>query len=401
MKALIVGLVCVFFLRLATPARAVTVTVSPLSPTTLSDSEERTVSVTIAGGIDETTSSTLRAAFTEPGKTSYFGCTKLAGGSFYCGTDHTQFLSVTGTGPFLLTLRPDAGNSNYKGPGTYEFKVGRYTPGGSVTWSETQTVTIASSATPTPVSTPSPAPAQPTGVKLNEFVACPSSGQSEWVEILNTNASSVTLTDWKIKDSSGTSKPFTKTIAANSLEVIEIESSSAFLNNDGDTVKLVNGTDQEVETYAYSVCSSSSSWSKFDSGWEQTTQITKGATNARSPTPNPTTAATVAPTPTPTSKATVPPRTPAASSSARPLTTPESTGEILGLSALGEEFGPFAVERTPTATPSATTKKKTDPFAIIALGAGVLLLASLGGYMGYEWYTHKGKTLLEKIKVEG
>jgi|GEM_PF-1581223 len=119
----------------------------------------------------------LRAVFYESG-TSYFGYTQSNDGTWSNapGSLCMQYyflpkdaLSTEGTWSGRIRVKPDLESTNYKGPGEYSFKVGRYTPGCSSAsvWSEpvqiaitgpTNTPTQMPSSTPEPSCTPSYSP---------------------------------------------------------------------------------------------------------------------------------------------------------------------------------------------------------------------------------------------------
>jgi hypothetical protein len=80
------------------------------------------------------------------------------------------------------------------------------TPGPSGTPMDTPTATptataIIPTSSPTATSTPTPSPTAtpiPTGIVLNEFLANPSAGNKEWIELYNINSFAVDLTGWKL-----------------------------------------------------------------------------------------------------------------------------------------------------------------------------------------------------------
>ncbi len=118
-------------------------------PAKVDENGNFTVNVNLSVSGQAGSSYYLRAAFSHPTTpTSYFGYTKNNAGNWYNGTpsplDHTQFYRVTldsnaswiGT----IEIKPDPLSSNYKGTGSYNFKVGRYTATGSgPTWSDNST----------------------------------------------------------------------------------------------------------------------------------------------------------------------------------------------------------------------------------------------------------------------
>jgi len=119
------------------------------------------------------------------------------------------------------------------------------------------------------------------GVFLSEFMPQPPSN-NEWVEIFNNNDFDVILDGWQIDDliPSGQSVkhiPFV-TISAQSFYVFDL-SSSAYLNNGGDDVNLIDNTGQVIENVSYDTSSTDLSWSKqMDGTWCQSLP-TKGNVN--------------------------------------------------------------------------------------------------------------------------
>jgi len=115
-----------------------------------------------------TTDFYLRAVFFAAGSTGYFGYEKDNNGTWVSapGSQCTQYYKVAvsdispeGTWSGMLAVRADTGSSYYKGPGEYQFKVGRYTPSCSSAsvWSPEYTIAVTGpTATPTgePTNTP-------------------------------------------------------------------------------------------------------------------------------------------------------------------------------------------------------------------------------------------------------
>jgi hypothetical protein len=159
----------------------------------------------------------------------------------------------------------------------------------------TPTPTSAPTNTPTPDSTVS----NPTsGISLTEFMPYSS---IEWVEIYNSNSHPVKLSGWKLADNSSNTKSLPDlTISANGYTTYDF---SNLLNNDGDTITLINNSGQTVSQRIYenNKYSLDYSWSLINNSWCQAS-ITKGYVNVTScytaPTATPTPTATLTPTPT-------------------------------------------------------------------------------------------------------
>ena len=106
----------------------------------------------------------FRAALYEDGKTNYFGYTYNHLNQWHNSPgDHTKFLEITtnseGSWSGKLKAKADLDSTYFKGAGDYKFKIGRYTEGGSLSWSNnTDSITINHTSPPSPTPTPSPSP---------------------------------------------------------------------------------------------------------------------------------------------------------------------------------------------------------------------------------------------------
>ena len=135
---------------------------------TLIDEEQFDVGISIEEFTDGETIY-FKGAFVAPESTNYFGYT-LKNGEWIKNSETAtvQFKAIIGAWNQILTVKPDLSDTSFKGPGSYNFKVGfyYYTTTGSlslVNWSNTVSITIAKSS-PSPTSsptmnpTPSPTP---------------------------------------------------------------------------------------------------------------------------------------------------------------------------------------------------------------------------------------------------
>lgn len=163
------------------------------------------------------------------------------------------------------------------------------TPSASPTSSPTQQPSP--TAQPTPWVSPLPTTASPHPssspnasypLQLSELVACPQTGEPEWVEFFNPNAVSVTISNWKLKDSSGNSRPLNLTFSPHSFASAEL--SSAILNNDGDTANVLDQDGRVLISVDLSACEKGQSTIFAHGSWQQTTMITKNALNVFSAT---------------------------------------------------------------------------------------------------------------------
>lgn len=96
--------------------------------------------------------------------------------------------------------------------------------------------------------TPAP-PVNPGEVLINELVADPADGESEFIELRNMSTRVIDLSGWWVEDGSETKTTLSGTIAVNGL--IVIESPKGSLNNSGDHIELIapNGTVIDAMTY--------------------------------------------------------------------------------------------------------------------------------------------------------
>lgn len=123
----------------------------------------------------------LRAALFEAGKTSYFGYTFNHLGNWNNQpSDFVNYLEINtndqGSWSGQLKAKADLGSTYFKGGGEYQFKIGRYTEGGSLSWSDNEdslVINYAATANPSPstslgVIDPSPVVSpQPPGTGLS------------------------------------------------------------------------------------------------------------------------------------------------------------------------------------------------------------------------------------------
>ena len=123
---------------------------------------------------------------------------------------------------------------------------------------------------------------------LNEIFPAPKTVFSgEWVELFNTGNSSVDLGGWALDDLVGAgSEPFVipngTLIPAGSFFVFYNSTTNIALNNDGDTVRLLDPTGNEVDSYRYDSSSYDASFGRFPDGgpsWRIFDAPTPGASN--------------------------------------------------------------------------------------------------------------------------
>ena len=249
----------------------------------------------------------LRPCFYLEGSTSYFGCVKV-GEDWVCDNqvNKAAYLPIVTNdqGVWQGQILVLAGRNEV---GEFNFKIRRYTAGGSSLDSDsvtinliepepqvtptllptptpdpspllpptsTPTLTSTPALTPTLILTPTPNPA-PTSLPqnydnifLNEIMANPAEGP-EWVELYNANNFTVDLENWFLDDlADGGSSPqkFSLTMEPYGYEIITL--TRAIFNNTGDEARLLNFAGQEKDHFSYSKTVVGQSWGKNeDKAW--------------------------------------------------------------------------------------------------------------------------------------
>lgn len=130
-------------------------------------------------------------------------------------------------------------------------------------------------------------PPGPGDVLINEYVA--NSNVTEWVELYNTTAAELDISNHYIDDINGGGAPKQipggTTIPAGGFYVMEF---SSFLNNSGDDVRFLDPTQAVLDSTTYTFATGEHSWYRIPDGgsWssEETDTPTKGASNTPPPT---------------------------------------------------------------------------------------------------------------------
>ncbi|MFQ5451938.1 MAG: lamin tail domain-containing protein, partial [Candidatus Paceibacterota bacterium] len=134
---------------------------------------------------------------------------------------------------------------------------------------------------PTPTTHPSDQPGNDyNNIYLSEAYVYPASEESEWVELYNDNDFEAKLTNWyldDLKDAGSAPKKFTVTIPAKSYAVVEL---SSYLNNSGDSVRLLNAEKEEKDSFSYSQAKKSLSFGKNPGGSACLQNPTRAASNS-------------------------------------------------------------------------------------------------------------------------
>lgn len=142
-------------------------------------------------------------------------------------------------------------------------------------------------------------------IVINEIYPNPNTGEDEWAELWNTDASPIDLNGWQLWDqlsSPGLVHQFTSsTLLAN--QAYLVVPLYSVLNNSGDGLVLKNPTGQEIDSLMYASSTKGKSWARNPGNFTDVFESdpTPNQINlASTPTPTP----SVAPTPTPTSNQT-------------------------------------------------------------------------------------------------
>lgn len=224
---------------------------------------------------------------------------------------------------------------------------------------------------------------------INEFS---SNGDSDWVEIYNSDSSSVDLSSYILRDSTDSNKlELSGTINGNGFKSFDWGNK---LNNDGDTIKLLIKSDEStVDTVIYGNSGALIAPAAGQTGgrssdglgkWVVFNSPTRDASNNSSSvyeTPVPTATQTPTPTPNPTNTP-----TPAPTSTPIPSSTPVPTKKITPTEAL-------KITQDPKLTPQvlAAQANAQEPQASAQDDNGVNLGGKLGDLepqkeQGYDWW---------------
>lgn len=121
-------------------------------------------------------------------------------------------------------------------------------------------------------------------IALSEIYADPVEGEEEFIELKNNGSGAVNLLGWKLVDASG--KTYTvnndqfssTTVTGGGYFVIPQSISKIYLNNDADSIKLVQPNENVLDSTSYEDAEKGVSWS-FKNTWQWTTTVTNGKSN--------------------------------------------------------------------------------------------------------------------------
>ncbi len=278
-------------------AFAVTTSISNLPQSISADPFSFTVTISGAG----TGTNYLRIDLYKPSSSNYFAET-FNGSNWYGESDYTQYypINIQAGNNWSGQIQGRVGtpiSNQYDGPGTYKLRVRRYTSSGNYNTTEANNsatdVTIDISSTtptlnPTPTRIPPPTQSQsptpiptvqvgePTAatsnlparnatqsvasgqpqtynkVYLSEVMIDPETGNNDWVEIYNDNEFEIDLSGWYIDDleNAGTTpKQLALIIPAKNYKSFEF--SGSIFNNSGDSVRLLDFDQKEIDGFQY------------------------------------------------------------------------------------------------------------------------------------------------------
>lgn len=121
--------------------------------------------------------------------------------------------------------------------------------------SETTFQTVSSSPSATSSTTPSALMLWKPGrsdVVINEFVADPSDGEKEWIELYNTSGNLIDLSGWAIHEGSGSVTQLSGILGTSGpARFLVIENPAGNLNNGGDSIVLRDKEKQSIDTVSY------------------------------------------------------------------------------------------------------------------------------------------------------
>lgn len=125
----------------------------------------------------------------------------------------------------------------------------------------------------------------PIGIIFNEILPSPEGPdfENEWIELFNKNSFDVDLFNWKIKDSIGTITtyifPKNTTIKNKSYLVILRPETKIILNNDADSLNLIQPDNKVIDIVSYEKAPRGESYNLTDSGWYWSQELTSGKAN--------------------------------------------------------------------------------------------------------------------------
>lgn len=125
----------------------------------------------------------------------------------------------------------------------------------------------------------------PSGIIFNEILPSPkgSDETEEWIEIFNKNDFEVDLSGWKVSDTAGKTTTFIfpegNKIAGEGFLVLSRPTTKITLNNDGDTLNLVQPNGNILDKVSFEKAATGQSYNKIENSWVWSDSLTPGAEN--------------------------------------------------------------------------------------------------------------------------
>jgi len=123
------------------------------------------------------------------------------------------------------------------------------------------------------------------GIIINEFLPSPlgADEQEEWIELFNKNSFEVDISGWQLQDKIGTTTnyiiPEGIKISPQGFLIFQRPTTKIVLNNDGDSVSLLQPNGALVENVGYEKAPEGQSFARQDPEWFWTTTLTPGKVN--------------------------------------------------------------------------------------------------------------------------
>jgi len=125
----------------------------------------------------------------------------------------------------------------------------------------------------------------PSSIFINEILPSPKGADSEeeWIEIFNKNDFEVDLSGWKISDTLGKTTtyifPAETKISAKGFLVLNRPTTKITLNNDGDTLNLIQPDGNILDKVSFEKAPIGQSYNKIENSWVWSDNLTLGSEN--------------------------------------------------------------------------------------------------------------------------
>lgn len=110
-------------------------------------------------------------------------------------------------------------------------------------------------------------PKQSEMIAINEFLPNPNGSDKykEWIEIYNWGSKSVDLSGWEITDNT-TTYSINRTIDSKGYMILDRNDTDIALNNNGDTIKLLDSDGKLIDSHTYPDSTENQSWARKPDG---------------------------------------------------------------------------------------------------------------------------------------